>query len=103
MTTCYVQKDALLEELQHRIANSLQIIAKHILMKARRGAVGRERAFIGRCAQASAVLVDRCRGRNSFMHREPPEQSKNRTLSVKLCETLAHSYDWRPRPVSLKS
>ena len=29
------QKDTLLEELQHRIANSLQIIASIILMKAR--------------------------------------------------------------------
>ena len=29
------QKDTLLEELQHRVANSLQIIARIILMKAR--------------------------------------------------------------------
>ena len=49
------QKDVLFEELQHRVANSLQIIASIILMKARRGAIGRDARPSARRAQAGHV------------------------------------------------
>ena len=49
------QKDVLLEELQHRIANSLQIIASIILLKAKTGRFRRDpRSSAGR-AQAGHV------------------------------------------------
>jgi chemotaxis protein methyltransferase CheR len=53
------QKDTLFEELQHRIANSLQIIRKHHSDEGARGAVGRDAVSSGRRAQA--CLVDCCR------------------------------------------
>ncbi len=49
------QKDVLLEELEHRIANSLQIIASIILLKAKAVQSEETRSSSARCAQTSHV------------------------------------------------
>ncbi len=67
------QKDVLLEEIQHRVANSLQIIASIILLKAK--AVDLERrAFI-----CKTLISGSCRLRpynNTSMHLRPAGPSK---------------------------
>ena len=55
-----LQKDVLLEELEHRIANSLQIIASIILIKARTVKSEETRPYLGFCAATSSIR----RGRN---------------------------------------
>jgi len=49
------QKGVLLEELQHRVANSLQIIASILLMKARAVAIAGDAPPSRRCASAGHV------------------------------------------------
>ena len=68
------QKDVLLEELQHRIANSLQIIASIILLKAKTGRIPKRRAFICRTRTSGSCRLPPCS--NSSMHPEPSGLSK---------------------------
>ena len=72
------QKDVLLEELQHRVANSLQIIASIILMKARRCSRKR-RVFICKTRTSGSCRSLPCR--NSSMHPGPLGPSKLRLIS----------------------
>ena len=76
------QKDALLEELQHRIANSLQIIASIILMKAR-AVQSEETRFHLEDAHKQARIVDRCRAETASCIGSR-RSNRNRTLSVKV-------------------
>jgi len=76
------QKDVLLEEIQHRVANSLQIIASIILLKAK--AVDSEETRV----HPPCICGQR-------VHR-------NGALSSRLCEALAISMIGENRPISLK-
>ncbi len=93
------EKDMLLEEMQHRVANSLQIIASILLIKAR--TVQSEEARLQledahqRVLSVSAVQQHlHLSGRN-----EPIEIA---SYLSKLCETLAQSMIGDSRPISLK-
>jgi chemotaxis protein methyltransferase CheR len=93
------EKDMLLEEMQHRVANSLQIIASILLIKAR--TVQSEEARLQledahqRVLSVSAVQQHlHISGRN-----EPIDVA---SYLSKLCETLAQSMIGDSRPISLK-
>ena len=93
------QKDVLLEELQHRIANSLQIIASIILMKAR--AVQSE--------ETRLHLQDAHKRVMSIAAVQRQLHASGATGSIeiapylsRLCETLATSMIGDTRPISLK-
>jgi chemotaxis protein methyltransferase CheR len=93
------EKDMLLEEMQHRVANSLQIIASILLIKAR--TVQSEEARLQledahqRVLSVSAVQQHlHVTGRN-----DPIEVA---SYLSKLCETLAQSMIGDSRPISLK-
>lgn len=94
------QKELLLEEMQHRIANSLQIIASILLMKAR------------------SVQLDETRGHLQDAHKRVMSvaavqqhlqgSGRGEPITVapylsKLCETLARSMIGETRAVSLQT
>jgi PAS domain S-box-containing protein len=93
------EKDMLLEELQHRVANSLQIIASILLIKARTVQSEETRLQLEdahkRVLSVAAV--------QKHLH----DTGKGRTIEVgtylsKLCETLAQSMIGDSRPIELK-
>jgi two-component sensor histidine kinase len=93
------EKDMLLEEMQHRVANSLQIIASILLIKAR--TVQSEEARLQledahqRVLSVSAVQQHlHIAGRNDAI--------EVGSYLSKLCETLAQSMIGDSRPISLK-
>ena len=93
------EKDMLLEEMQHRVANSLQIIASILLIKARTVQSEETRLQLEDAHQRvlSVAAVQQhlhLTGRN-----EPIEIA---TYLTKLCETLAQSMIGGSRPISLK-
>jgi chemotaxis protein methyltransferase CheR len=92
------QKDILLEELQHRVANSLQIIASIILMKARTVQSEETRLHLqdahSRVMSIAAVQEHLHASRASGPVEVTPYLSK-------LCETLATSMIGEIRPISL--
>jgi two-component sensor histidine kinase len=66
------QKEVLLEEVRHRVTNSLQIIASIILMKAR--TCNRQRpAFICKTRIRESCRLRQCR--STSMHRRPAGRS----------------------------
>lgn len=92
------EKDMLLEEMQHRIANSLQIIASILLIKARTVQSEETRLQLQDAHQRvlSVAAVQKhlqVAGRN-----EPVEMASYLT---KLCETLAQSMIGDSRPIAL--
>jgi chemotaxis protein methyltransferase CheR len=93
------QKDVLLEEMRHRVANSLQIIASIILMKAR--AVQSEETRLHLQDAHSRVMS--IAAVQEHLHAStsigPVEITPYLT---KLCETLATSMIGDVRPISLK-
>jgi chemotaxis protein methyltransferase CheR len=93
------QKDVLLDELQHRISNSLQIIASIILMKARSVESEETRLHLQdahkRVMSVAAVQQQlHGSGANGPIEMVP--------YLSRLCETLATSMIGDTRPVSLK-
>jgi chemotaxis protein methyltransferase CheR len=89
----------LLEEMQHRVANSLQIIASILLIKARTFQSGETRLQVEDAHQRvlSVAAVQQ------HLHLSGP----NRPIEIggylsKLCETLAQSMIGDSRPISLK-
>jgi two-component sensor histidine kinase len=93
------QKDTLLEELQHRIANSLQIIASIILMKAR--AVQSEETRLHLEDAHKRVLSI------AAVQKQLHASGATGTIEIapylsKLCESLAYSMIGDTRPISLK-
>jgi len=93
------EKDLLLEEMQHRVANSLQIIASILLIKARTVQSEETRLQLQdahrRVLSVAAVQ----------QHLNP--SSRNEAIDVphyltKLCQTLAESMIGGSRPISLK-
>jgi len=93
------QKDTLLEELQHRISNSLQIIASIILMKARSVQSEESRLHLEdahkRVLSIAAVQKQLHASATTGAIEIAPYLSK-------LCESLAHSMIGGSRPISLK-
>ena len=93
------QKDVLLEEMQHRVANSLQIIASIILMKARTVQSEETRLHLqdahSRVMSIAAVQEHLHSSRVSGPVEMIPYLSK-------LCETLATSMIGDNRPIALK-
>ena len=92
------QKEVMLEELQHRVANSLQIIAGIILMKATRVESEETRAHLHELTTASCRLRP-CR--NSCTHPAPWTHRMMPYLS-KLCATLATSMIGDNRQITIK-
>ena len=93
------QKDTLLEELQHRIANSLQIIASIILMKAR--AVRSEETRLHLEDAHKRVLSI------AAVQKQLHASGASGTIEIapylsKLCASLAYSMIGDTRPISLK-
>lgn len=93
------QKDVLLEEIQHRIANSLQIIASIILMKARTVHSDETRVHLqdahNRVMSVAAVQKQlHVSGGGGPIEMEP--------YLSRLCATLATSMIEENRPVSIK-
>jgi two-component sensor histidine kinase len=93
------QKDILLDEMQHRVANSLQIIASIILMKAR--TVQSEETRL-RLQDAHSRVISMA-ALQQLLHSSgligPVEVTP---YLSKLCETLASSMIGDTRPISLK-
>ncbi len=93
------QKDTLLEELQHRISNSLQIIASIILMKARSVQSEELRLHLEdahkRVLSIAAVQKQLHASATTGAIEIAPYLSK-------LCESLAYSMIGGSRPISLK-
>jgi two-component sensor histidine kinase len=93
------QKEVLLEELQHRVANSLQIIASILLMKARTVQSEETRVHLQdahkRVMSIAAVQKQlHASGANGSIDIGP--------YLARLCETLAISMIGDSRPISLK-
>jgi two-component sensor histidine kinase len=93
------QKEVLLEELQHRVANSLQIIASIILMKAR--AVQSEETRLHLHDAHKRVLSI------AAVQKQLHASGANGSIEIapyltRLCETLANSMIGSNRPISLK-
>jgi chemotaxis protein methyltransferase CheR len=93
------QKDVLFEELQHRIANSLQIIASIILMKARAVQSADTRLHLEdahkRVLSIAAVQKQLHASATTGIVQIAPYLSK-------LCESLAQSMIGGNRPITLK-
>ncbi len=93
------QKDTLLEELQHRIANSLQIIASIILMKAR-AVQSQETRFHLEDAHKRVLSI-------AAVQKQLHASGAIGAIEIapylsQLCESLAHSMIGDTRPISLK-
>ena len=93
------QKDTLLEELQHRISNSLQIVASIILMKAR-VVQSEETRFHLEDAHKRVLSI-------AAVQKQLHASATTGAIAIapylsKLCESLAHSMIGDTRPISLK-
>jgi two-component sensor histidine kinase len=95
----FQQKEVLLEEMQHRIANSLQIISSIILMKAR--AVKSEETRLHLQDAHSRVLSVVAVQQQLYAARASGSVEVTAYLS-RLCESLASSMIGDIRPISLK-
>ena len=92
------EKDMLLEEMQHRVANSLQIIASILLIKARTVQSEETRLQL-EDAHQRVLSVAAVQQHLRPTRGEPIEMGK---YLSKLCETLAESMIGDSRPISLK-
>jgi two-component sensor histidine kinase len=93
------QKDVLLEEMQHRVANSLQIIASIILMKARTVQSEETRLHL-RDAHSRVMSIAAVQ---EHLHASATNGPVEMTHYLsKLCETLASSMIGDLRPISLQ-
>ena len=93
------QKDVLLQEIQHRVANSLQIIASIILMKARRVESEETRVHL----QDAHSRVMSIAAVQEHLHSLGSIGSVEVTPYLsKLCESLATSMIGDVRPISLE-
>src|SRR5665213_3924724 len=93
------EKDMLLEELQHRVANSLQIIASILLIKARTVQSEETRLQLEDAHQRVLSVAAVQQHLHVDGGGKPIEIEKYLT---KLCETLAQSMIGGSRPISLK-
>jgi len=93
------EKDMLLEEMQHRVANSLQIIASILLIKARTVQSEETRLQLEDAHQRVLSVAAVQQHLHPTGRGEPIETAK---YLSKLCETLAESMIGDSRPISLK-
>jgi len=93
------EKETLLEELQHRIANSLQIIASIILMKAR-AVQSEETRFHLEDAHKRVLSIAAVQKQLHAL--ATTGEIKIAPYLSKLCESLARSMIGGTRPISLK-
>ena len=93
------EKDMLLEEMQHRVANSLQIIASILLIKARTVQSEETRLQLEDAHQRVLSVAAVQQHLNVVGGGKPIEIGNYLT---KLCETLAQSMIGDSRPISLK-
>jgi two-component sensor histidine kinase len=93
------QKSVLLEELQHRVANSLQIIAAIILMKAKAVDSEETRQHLQDAHKRVMSVATVQQHLHAAAHSGPIELVPYLT---KLCEALAHSMIGDNRMISLK-
>ena len=93
------EKDMLLEEMQHRVANSLQIIASILLIKARTVQSEETRLQL-QDAHQRVLSVAAVQQHLHVAGRGGPIEIGN--YLSKLCETLAQSMIGDSRPISLK-
>ena len=93
------QKDTLLEELQHRIANSLQIVASIILMKAR-AVQSKETRF--HLEDAHKRVLSIAAVRKQLNAAAAAGAIEIAPYLSKLCESLAASMIGETRPIALK-
>ena len=92
------QKDMLLREMSHRVANSLQIIASILLLKARTVRSEETRQHLEdahRRVMSAAALQEHLQASN------PGEEIEIGPYLSKLCETLAASMVGEDRPISV--
>ena len=93
------EKDMLLEEMEHRVANSLQIIASILLIKARTVQSEETRLQLEDAHQRVLSVAAFQRHLHVGGGNKPIEVANYLT---KLCETLAQSMIGDSRPISLK-
>ena len=93
------EKDMLLEEMQHRVANSLQIIASILLIKARTVQSEETRLQLEDAHQRVLSVAAVQQHLHVAGGGKPIEIG---TYLTKLCETLAQSMIGDSRPISLK-
>ncbi len=93
------EKDMLLQEMAHRVANSLQIIASILLIKARTVQSEETRLQL-EDAHQRVLSVAAVQQHLQLGGRNEPIELRN--YLTKLCETLAQSMIGSSRPVSLK-
>src|SRR5665213_665645 len=94
-----LEKDMLLEEMRHRVANSLQIIASILLIKARTVQSEETRLQLVDAHQRVLSVAAVQQHLHVIGGAKPIEIGKYLT---KLCETLAQSMIGESRPISLK-
>src|ERR1700719_1574089 len=93
------QKDVLLDELQHRVANSLQIIASIIMMKAKSVESEETRRHL-RDAHTRVISIAAVQ---EHLHTSAGIGSMEmQPYLTKLCEALAHSMIGEDQPISLR-
>jgi chemotaxis protein methyltransferase CheR len=93
------QKDVLLHEIQHRTANSLQIIASILLMKARTVRNEETRLHLHDAHKRIMSIAAMQKVLEAGLHGEPIEIGPYLT---RLCETLAGSMVGEGRPITLE-
>ena len=99
MTELLQQKETLLQEMQHRVANSLQIIASILLLKARTVQSEETRLHLRDAHQRVMSVAAVQQQLLASSHGEPIEIGP---YLSRLCETLAASMTDDSRPISLK-
>jgi PAS domain S-box-containing protein len=99
ITKLLQQKETLLQEMQHRVANSLQIIASILLLKARTVQSEETRLHLRDAYQRIMSVAAVQQQLLASSHGEPIEIGP---YLSRLCETLAASMTDDSRPISLK-
>jgi two-component sensor histidine kinase len=99
ITRLLQQKETLLQEMQHRVANSLQIIASILLLKARTVQSEETRLHLRDAYQRVMSVAAVQQQLLASSHGEPIEIGP---YLSRLCETLAASMTDDSRPISLK-
>jgi chemotaxis protein methyltransferase CheR len=93
------QKETLLQEMQHRVANSLQIIASILLLKARTVQSEETRLHL---RDAYQRVMSVAAVQQQLLVSNPGEPIEIGPYLSRLCETLAASMTDDSRPISLK-
>jgi two-component sensor histidine kinase len=93
------QKQVLLQEMQHRVANSLQIIASILLLKARAVQSEETRLHLREAHQRVMSVATLQQQLQGSMHGEPIEL---RPYLSRLCQALTTSMIGDSRPISLR-